>query len=149
MSTTYEEAVDEIFTLINTAWLANTAAIVGYVPEMRWPGVEEPDKPDYSKHFARSSQQTVTEEQSTLKDGEGSQRYTASGLVFIQIFCPKSEGKTMANGRKLAIVGRDSLRGKKTTGGVWFRKVRIRELEPETKWYRFNVIAEYEYDECS
>ena len=84
--TTYTEAVDQIFGIFNSDWEAGSASIVGYVPEIRWPGVEEPTKPDLTKYWARVSQQTVDDTQTGLRNGSCGQRYTASGLVFIQIF---------------------------------------------------------------
>jgi len=147
--TNYNEAIDQMFSLFYAAWLAQTTAIIGYVPEVRWPGVEEPGTPDASKFWLRVSQQTVIEEQTTLADSNGKRRYTASGLMFVQLFCPKSEAAAMENGRKLAVVARNAFRGKVTSGKVWFRKVRINELAPEESAYRFNVVAEYEYDEIS
>lgn len=149
MTTTYVEAIDQMFSLFNSAWNAETTAIVGYVPEVRWPGVEEPGTPDASKYWARVSQQTVIEEQTTIGDSNGKRRYTASGLIFVQIFCPKSEAAAMENGRNLAVIARNSFRGKTTSGKVWFRNARINELAPEESAYRFNVVAEYEYDEIS
>lgn len=145
--TTYEEAIDDIFGIFKAAWDANSATVVGSIPEVRWPGVEEPSKPNYENYWARVSQQTVLENQTSLRNGQNGQRYTTSGLVFVQIFCPKSESLGMTNGRKLATIARDSFRGNATSGNVWFRNARINELEPEDKWYRFNVVAEYEYDE--
>lgn len=149
MTTNYVDAIDQMFSLFNSAWNAETMAIVGYVPDVRWPGVEEPGTPDASKYWARVSQQTVIEEQSTISDDNGKRRYTASGLIFVQLFCPKSEAAAMENGRKLAIIARNSFRGKTTSGKVWFRNARINELAPEESAYRFNVVAEYEYDEVS
>jgi len=149
MTTTYEEAIDEMFTAFNTAWLASSAAVASYVPDVRWPGVEEPDTPDPSAFWSRISQQTVMEEQSTLRNGDAGQRYTADGLVFVQIFCPKSDPEAMTKGRKLATIARNAFRGHTTSGKVWFRNTRINELPPEEKFYRFNVVAEYEYDENS
>lgn len=145
--TTYVEAIDQMFSLFYDAWLSQTTSIVGYVPEVRWHGVEKPGTPDASKYWARVSQQTVTEEQTTIADSNGKRRYTASGLLFVQIFCPKSEVTAMENGRNLAMIARNSIRGKTTSGKVWFRNARINELDPEESAYRFNVVAEYEYDE--
>jgi len=149
MTTTYVEAIDQIFSLFNSAWVANSSAIAGYVPEVRWPGVEETGTPDASKFWARVSQQTVLEEQATLSDNNGKRRYTADGLIFVQLFCPKSDVEAMDKGRKLAVIARNSFRGKTTSGKVWFRNARINELAPEESAYRFNVVAEYEYDEVS
>lgn len=144
---TYEEAIDEIFGIFKTAWDAESAAAVTYVPEVRWPGVEEPNKPDNSSFWVRVSQQTVLENQASLKNGENGQRYTTSGLVFIQLFCPKSDSESMTKGRRLAIIARDAFRGNSTSGNVWFRNAKINELPAEEYFYRFNVIVEYEYDE--
>lgn len=147
MTTTYEEAKDEIYSQFFAAWVAGSAAIVGYVPEVRWQNLEEATKPDQSKYWARVSTQSVDEPQANLgADAEGKRRYTGLGLVFVQIFVPKTEGNDY-KGAKLAELARNAYRGKKTTGGVWFRNVRINNLEPEELFYRFNVVAEYEYDE--
>jgi hypothetical protein len=147
---TYEEAVDEIFSLFNEKWIdpvEGSEPIIGYVPSVQWDGVEVSATLDYAKYWARVSQQTVIEAQTTLRNGDCGQRYTSEGLVFVQLFLPKSDAQAMEKGRKLAIVARDVYRGKSTSGKVWFRNARINELPPEEKWYRFNIIAEYEYDE--
>lgn len=160
MTANYEKAIDEIFSLFLLAWNANSASIVGYVPEIRWQGVRPaeglPEKPEGDKYWVRVSTQTVIEEQTSLsacveKDENGAtlpaSRYTASGLVFIQLFCPKSDARSMEIGRKLAMIAKKAYRGKKTESGVWFLNVRINPLDDEQLWNRFNVIAETEYDE--
>lgn len=147
MTTNYVQAIDEIFSLANAAFVANAAAIVGYLPDIRWPGVAEAGTPDASKFWARVSQQTVLEEQTTLSGEDGKKRYTASGLVFVQLFCPFSDVAAMEKGRALAVMARNAFRGKTTSGKVWFRNARINELAPADGAYRFNVVTEYEYDE--
>jgi len=144
---TYEEAIDEIFSIFKINWEANSAAVVGYTPEVRWYGVEKPKTPPMDKFWARVSQQTVTDEQSTLRNGECT-RYTTDGLVFVQLFCPKSDSEGMEKGRKLAMLARDAYRGNATSGKVWFRNARIKELSSKKDMYRLNVVAEYEYDEA-
>jgi hypothetical protein len=148
MTTTYVEAIDQMFALFNTAFNAGAPSIVGYWPLIRWPGIGESATPDASKFWCRVSQQTVHEEQSTLR-ADNKRRYTADGLVFVQLFCPKSDIEAMEKGRLLAVLARDSFRGKTTSGKVWFRNARINELPPEESAYRFNIIAEYEYDEIN
>ena len=149
MITSYGEAVDEIFGIFKTAWDAGSSAIAGYIPEIRWQGVEQPGKPGNDKFWVRVSQQTVTDAQSTLRNGSCGQRYTITGLVFVQLFCPKSDSESMDKGRRLSVVTRDSFRGNSTSGKVWFRNARIIELEPERDFRRFNVSAEYKYDEIN
>ena len=144
---TYDQAIDEIFQQINEVWLADSAAIVGSTPTLYWPGVEEPNPVNLATYWGRVSQQTVIEQQATLRNGTCGQTYITEGLVFVQIFCPKSDARAMEKGRKLAILARDAYRGKSTLGKVWFRNARVKEVPPELKWYRFNVVTEYEYSE--
>lgn len=146
----YDQIDDEINSLFYEKWKAETTSIVGYIPKVYWQGVEERETPDSSKFWARLSRQTVGEEQATLSNCEGlpgQKKYEAYGLVFIQIFCPKSETQAFNLGKLLAKVARNSFRGKRTPGGIWFRNVRINELEPEELYERFNVVTEYEYNE--
>lgn len=150
MTTTRSEARNEINGLFLAAWNANAAAIVGYVPNVEWQGVQPRTTPDPSKYWARVSMQTVFEEQTTLSTCEGKpgqKRYTASGLVFVQLFCPKSLGQAFELGGELAEVAKKAFRGKSTPGKVWFRNARINEIDPEDLYYRYNVVTEFEYDE--
>lgn len=147
--TNYVSAVDQMFALFNVAFLASAPAVVGYVPDIRWQGINEGTKPDAAKYWCRVSQQTVIEEQTTLAGSDGKKRYTASGLVFVQLFCPIADVEASPKGRLLAVIARNAFRGKTTSGKVWFRNVRINELSNEESAVRFNVVAEYEYDEIS
>ena len=146
----YQNANSEIFALFHVAWQASAASVVGYMPEVRWQGVQEREIPDGSKYWARLSVQTISAKQATLSADcgkPGQKRFTAFGLVFVQLFCPKSDNQAFAKGQQLAEVARNTFRGKATASNIWFRNVRINELSPEKLWERFNIIAEFEYDE--
>jgi len=148
--TNYEGARDEIFALLNVAWLAGAAAIVGYVPEIRWQGVTKETKIDESKFWARVSMQSVGGEQASLSNCAGAigqKHYTDFGLIFVQLFAPMAaQQATMKLGR-LAMLARNVYRGVSTDNKVWFRNARINNLEDELQFHRLNVVAEYEYDE--
>lgn len=146
----FDDTRDEINTLFSTAWSAKSAAVVGYIPEIRWQGVQYRSTPDGSKFWVRLSKQTIFEEQATFSDcveEPGKKRYTASGLIFVQLFCPKSETRSFKLGERLSKIARNAFRGKTTPGKIWFRNVRINEIDPEELYNRFNVVAEFEYDE--
>lgn len=150
MTLQYDQARDEIFAVFNTAWQANAAAQAGYIPEVRWQGVQYREIPDGSKFWCRISKDNVFEEQTSLSTcvgTPGQRRYTASGLAIVQLFCPKSNTESFAIGQKLAKVAQDAFRGRSTGNGMWFRNVRIKELDPEETCFRFNVVAEFEYDD--
>lgn len=151
MTVEFDVAVKEMETLFNTAWQTNAGSVFGYVPEIEWFGKETKDKVDRTKVWARFSTQNVTEEQATLSacvDEPFVRRWNGSGLIFVQLFLPKTVANAVIQGRKLAKVARNAYRGKKTDGGVTFHNVRINDsLAPEEQFYRINVVAEYDYDE--
>jgi hypothetical protein len=149
MTATYPQAIDDIFSLFLAAWQLATPDVVESVPEIRWQGAEQAELPDKSAYWCRVSTQTLFEEQSTLNDVAqvGKKRYSNSGLVFVQLFCPMTDSQATEKGRALAVIARDAFRGQATSHGVWFRNARIVELPPEDDTYRFNVIAEYLYDD--
>lgn len=144
---TQSEARDEIFALFKTAWEAGTIDIVSYIPNIEYQGVQPIATPDIAKHWCRISIQTVSENQASLSDENGQRTYTAYGLVFVQVFCPRSERNGFERGISLAQIAKRAFRGKATPGRIWFRNVRLNELEPENSFYRLNVVAEFEYDE--
>ena len=150
MTATYSEAVDAMFALFNAAWTAGAAAIVGTVPEIRWQGVEGPNKPPANGYWCMVGVQTVAEPQSTFKTGVEpleNRRYTAIGFLVVQLFCPMSDAQSAYKGRLLAELARNAFRGQETSNGVWFRNGRIEPLPPEENAHRFNIIVEYQYDD--
>lgn len=147
--TTYEQALADMFGLFNTAWAASSPAIVGYVPPVRWPGIEQPTTPDRSKFWARVSQKTSNETQTTLRNGDNGQRYTNRGTLYVQIFCPIAEAKAITKGRQLSEVARNTYRGKHSVNGVWFRNAKIVEMPTEADWFAFTVQVDYIYDETA
>lgn len=152
MTATFSQADDEIKGAFWVFWQANAPAIVGYVPEVRWPNDQERDLPAGEKFWARLSIQTVLSEQTTLAasvEGAGKRRYTSSGLIFVQLFCPKSNVEADELGKLLAETAQNSFRGKSTPGKVTFSHVRINPLPPENLFYRYNIVAEFEYDEIA
>jgi len=148
--TNYEGARDEIYALLNTAWLAGAAAIVGYVPEIRWQGVTKETKIDESKFWARASMQSVDAEQASLSNCAGAigqKHYTDFGLIFVQLFAPMAAQQATVKLGRLAMLARNVYRGVSTDNKVWFRNARINTLPDELQFHRLNVVAEYEYDE--
>lgn len=150
MTIEYVGAIDDIYGAFLTAWNANSAAIAGYVPTVYYQGVQPDSPPDSSKIWCRISHDIVLEQQTTLSNCEGApnqKRYTTTGLVFVQVFGPKEDAEVWLKMQKLAKVARNAYRGKSTPGRVWFRNARIKPLADEELYKRFNVIAEFEYDE--
>lgn len=150
MPTGYVDAVDAIYSLFETKW--NDGAVeelIGYVPKILWRNVELDSKPPSNEFWVRVSQQTVEDGQSALANSFGNRRFTVYGLVFVQLFAPKSNPHANHLGQKLAEIARNIFRGKTEDECVWFRNSRIKELPEERDTFRFNVIAEYQYDELA
>ena len=145
MPTDYNTAYKTITNHLLAKWPGAVAGIVDSTPEIRFTGVEKGDIP--STYFARFTMQPVFEEQATFRNGED-KRYTASGLILLQVFAPRHAGPVAYEiGRKLAVAGQSIFRGQTLDGCIILRNVRINWLAPEDAWHRATVIGEYEYDE--
>ncbi len=150
MPVDYFTAIDEIGTLFQESWNENAIDAVGYVPAVRWQNIQYEDKPEVqypSKLWARLTVESADERQTTLR--LNCQRFTISGLVFVQIFAPPAIDMANEYLQKLAVVARNAFRGKSTDGGIWFRNFAIKPLPPENSWLRINVAGEFEFDEIS
>lgn len=149
---TYAVAVNDIFKQINDAWVAGAATAVGEPVELRFVGVEKEGKIPTEKFWGRVSTQGAAEGQASMANGiiaPNNRRYRADGLVYVQLFAPKSRNTAMQKLRLLSQLARDAFRGKSTANGVSFNFARIQELDPEESFYRINVVAEYQYDEIA
>lgn len=152
MTTTYTDAIDEMFGKIRTAVNGPINTLLGYKAETRWPFVEEPKKPDNTKIWLRVSTQIVDEQQSTLSTCEGlpgQKKYETVGLLFVELYLPKSKGDSGVKGRQAATILRDLFRNAGSgQSGIRYYRARINDgIPPEELFYRLNVVTEYEYDE--
>lgn len=144
MTETYSGAIGQMARMLKTAWDAGLPAIVGYVPEIRWPYDEKRELPPLDKYWARFSYTTVRDVPATHRDGSAGKRYLIEGILFVQLFAPMSDalaGKRMEQiiplVRNIWLVQSD----------ITFRNVRPNELQQQDKWYRANIVAEFEYFE--
>lgn len=142
------EAGDEMRQLFKDGWEALT--IVTPVPEVRWHGKEKKADPIPDTYFARFAIRGVgTDHAGFMENGEGAspQVFDSFGNVFVQVFAPIDAEDSYRQGELLAIAARDIFLGNDTPSGVWFRNVRYVELDDDGKFYRWNVVAGYEFSE--
>lgn len=148
----HQQAIDETFALINTAWLgARAIAAVTYDPEMRWEGMEVATKPGSGKYWARSSMEFDHETQSTLSNcvlAQGRRRFRIEATLYIQVFAPKNVEGSKQKGQLIAELLNDALRGKSTTpGAVIFYNASVKTLKPDNEFHRWNVQVDVEFEE--
>ncbi|PCI27885.1 hypothetical protein COB55_04920 [Candidatus Wolfebacteria bacterium] len=151
MTSTYPNAIDEILDTFNVEWeKPSTAAIVGYTPQVFWPGIERPKIPPTNLYYVEVETSSVSEDQKTLSnfvDGVGKKRYNNKGMLFVNIFAPLSDSKHMELGGDLSVVAQNSLRGKTTTSCIYFTNVVILNMGHSSKFFHFRVVADYNYDD--
>ena len=136
-------ARDEIFTRFRTQWLADTPAITGTAPEIRWQGVEEALEPPSDAPWVRVTVLHATGEQSSMGE-TGNRSFDHSGIVTVQVFVP-FEDQGFDTMDALVQVAIDAFEGQTTVNRVWFRNVRINEIGPDRAWINTNVISDFEY----
>ena len=149
MTTTYSGAIEEMFTSFNTLWASKSNAILGYVPVIYWPGIDDGSTADCSKFYVRLNVQTAVTKQATLSESvviNGSQRFTSYGVFVAEIYSPKRKD-SISKGRELCEAVLSIFRS--STNNVVMRNARIREMPSENGAVRFNVVTEFEFDEIA
>jgi hypothetical protein len=147
MPSTYSDAIDNMFGMVQAIW-NQAASIVGYTPILRWPGEEIAAKPPVDQIWSRVSTQIVTDEQTAFANNNGVRLYHAKGLLFIQLFCPRTNAD-LNIGRQFAQFIREGFRKESPDGNIWFTNQRILELPPTDTNYPINVVVTFEYDGVS
>lgn len=151
MTLTPQEARKELFAKVDECWTAHSSDVVGYVPEIRWQGIEEGALPGASKFWMRAQTTTVTTRQSghmsTDEPDASPVVFTNYGFITLQLFAPMKSKDSWSKGELLSELGQRMFMASETAGGIWFRNPRIRELNNDGTWYRWNVIADYQFDQ--
>lgn len=145
--TTMAQARDDISTFINTAW--QNATYQGQPVIMRWTGAGRPELPPTDLPWARTTITNTSGDQRSL-GGIGSRRFERLGLVQVQIFAPLNDSSRLSLSETYSTLVRDSLEGRATPNGVWFRRVYVQDVgvdQDSGAWWQTNVVASFTYDE--
>lgn len=138
MPCTLLEAHDQILALL--------PALVTALP------VKYPDRPPPVEPFPPAAGSWVRVSISDTGEGRlpplvgevGNRRYTADGILTVEIYALSGDGRTLAQQLGMAVLS--AYRGKRTPGGVWFRRERVVDVGPDGNWWHVNAIIEYQYD---
>ena len=138
--TSITQARDDILTVFQTAWDANTTAIVGSIPEVRYRLVEESAIPPADGYWAHVSVEHVDGGHAAI----GTRLFEHLGLFTAQLYSP-AEAAGLDNLDLLIQVVLDAFEGKYSTNGVWFRNARVNEVGPGRGYFQTNVLVEFVY----
>lgn len=136
MSLTYEQAVDEILTIFKTAWDTTTYDVFYQSVKTSRGSSTDP--------WAVVSISHAGGFQATLSGVTGSKTYRRQGELEVHIFT--AVGKGLQEFYNLAKVVTDAYEGS-STGGVWFRNVRINEIGRDGEFVQNRVVVDFQYDE--
>lgn len=150
MPTNPETARDEMFAMLAEAREDFPIADV----KGRWEGketakeTENVDRELVGDFWFRASTEIVASRQSAFTNDEVSQAvYTTRGLLFVQVFAPRSVEDSWRKGDLLATFIRDIYRNAETASGVTFTRPVAKNLKPDGSFWRWNVVIEFEFME--
>lgn len=146
MPTTYDEALDQMFEHFTDAWTAGAAAIVGYVPTIKY-GHDDGIELNHKQWWVNLSLQSLTSEQMGFSQTiNGSQtRHRNRGLFVVQVFGPMGSVESTTEVKHLIEFITGIFRSQRTVN-VHFIRCVPEELPKVDGKERFNVFATYEYD---
>jgi hypothetical protein len=145
--TTQADAIDEMYGMVKTAWETSCQSIFGYVGEVRWPGAEKATKPeDTLQVWARPSHRIVKDDQSAINAKDGQRFYTAIGVLFVEVYIPRSVSGALDKGRLLAIAVRDKFRQSPASSEIRFRDQKVVDIAPTPQYYSVHAVVTFEFD---
>jgi hypothetical protein len=156
----YAAACTEIFSVLTTAWNdedtgAQSIALTvfgdgnDYLPVLRTPGDRVVEDRNVALVMGKAAYQTITDTQSSFRNGNETRKYTATGMLGVQILCPKNVAKAYVYGRLLARLVQKAFRNPPSGGSVWYRDQRIIEVGSVQNDNQINIFvtASYETEE--
>lgn len=151
MSSTFRAARQEMFNMLKAVWPAASTTAVGYAVEVREQGIEVATKPPVDKHWIRLSTKNVEDIPTAFvmasAPSKSAKVSTAYGLLFVEVYGSKTAANGFDEAGALAEIAKGVYQNKESATGTWFRRVVVKELDQDGKEWRFNVVAEYEYDQ--
>lgn len=121
-----------------------------YVPEIRWENVSTDEENDHSRHWLRFRSYVTDTKETGMRTGTElgrKARYTEYGIIVVQMFFAKAAlaGNQI---RELSVIARDIYRPRNLLNSpVWYRNAAIDNLQPEERYFRSNIVANYQFDE--
>jgi hypothetical protein len=135
----YVAAEDEIFGVLNVAWLAaaNGATLV-------FPGLLQVEPP-IDEIYAECSFAIVKESQASLAQQNGKSIYETTGLLAVQVYAPKADSSSMRTAKEIASAVRDAFRKPSPSGEIWFRDQKVSPVGGNTTKNQINVVVTCTY----
>lgn len=146
-------ALDQMYELTKQSIIAGAAA-AGIPPNnyvIRFYGRDEVKPPDASKFQIEVSNVISTSRQTSLgtvrtSRADKARLFTSTGTIYARISAPKSGSNNYRRGQELAAAIQKGYRPAQASS-VWYRNARVQELPLEQGSYRFNVMADFSFDE--
>ena len=146
MELDFESATDLVLAPLAEALRGPAEELLGYEPQVEWPDDGETSEQQRPKDRAwlRVGVRNIDAEQRSFGE-TGARRFGRTGLVSVQLFCPKGpRGFTIL--QRLGKVVTNALEGRRLEG-VTVRQTVFREGgSGEKTWQQGNVTATFDYD---
>ena len=136
MPCTLTQAHDQILALLPAA----VTSLAVHYPDVAAPA----GFPPKAASWARVKLTDVDGGQTTIGGAAGSRRYETEGLLTVEVYALSGDGRAAAQAIAEAVL--TAYRGKRTSGGVFFRRERVVDVGPDGLWWHINVLIEFIYD---
>lgn len=148
---TYLEARDETFEVFHDALTSLAVGIIGYVPEVRWDGIEYPSKPDIKKYYVKtyfeeieSSQRAFTQCVSGSPSGK---LFASTGMAMFSVHGPSFESNSKRKSEELGQALRKVFRLPRPNSDLWFRNAKLANPYLMDNFFRSDLYIEFYFTE--
>lgn len=132
---TFQDGIDSMLTVFKTAWdLLGYPATYTDIPA---------ETPVADTVWARAIVRHATGGQGSLTGDSGTVKWDRRGVLWIQVFAPIGAGSVQGLQAAQQLINAYQAE----RGPVWYRNIRMNEMGADGAWERFDVKADFEYDD--
>jgi hypothetical protein len=147
----YLQAKSETYGAFYNALVSLATPIMGYIPEVRWSGIEVASKPQVDKYYITASFQELESEQRAFTQCEPSspsgKLFISLGLATFTIHGPSFQANAKEKSEELAKALRKQLRLPRPDSDLWLRNPKIGDTYQMDNFLRTVITVEFHYTE--
>lgn len=144
------EAKTETYALFYENLKNEAPAIFGYVPPVRWEGVETETAPDPSKPYCKVHMEEIVSNQRAFihcPDNTGGRLFASEGIAEFIIFLPMRLSNAFTKGEQLWANLRKAFRKPRSNSVLWFENAVIHKRPPMDERFKIILTVEFFYTE--
>lgn len=141
MSIDLISAEDEVYGIVNSAWLSSIADLsLPYSPVLSFPGQLQ-SAPNVDQIYAEVSMSVVKAQQDSISRYQGMSMYEYIALLAVQVYSPKNDASSLRIAKQIAVQIGNAFCKPSPSGEIWFTNQKVAAVAGNVTRDQVNVVV--------